>query len=138
MYKPFSFFSHSAAILIEPSQSYLWFPHGHFPPLQHRLGRLFSPTNGVQPRGMQSISNLTRGLQFRGLHSYLGIKVLNKLIVSLCTCYLVLVYCNPYKQSAQQLSEGREKSNTHDQKAPTGEVLYHQTVMSLRSLFSNS
>lgn len=117
--KPFSFFSHSAAILIEPSQSHLWFPDGHFPPLQHKLGRLFSPTH-VQPRSMQSISNLTRGLQLHGFHSYLGIKVLNKLIVSLCTCCLVLDYCNPYKQSAQQLSQGREKSNTHDQKAPNG------------------
>lgn len=45
MYKPFSFLSHSAASLIEPSPSHLSFPDGHFPPLQHKLGRLFSPTN---------------------------------------------------------------------------------------------
>lgn len=106
MYKPFSFFSHSAVILTEPPQSHLWFPDGHFPPLQHKLGRSLSPTNGVQPRGMQSSSNLTQGLQLHGLQSHLGIKVLNKLIVSLCTFCLVLVYCNPYKPSAQQLSQG--------------------------------
>lgn len=138
MYKPFSFFSHSAVILTEAPQSHLWFPDGHFPPLQHKLGRSLSPTNGVQPRGMQSSSNLTQGLQLHGLQSHLGIKVLNKLIVSLCTFCLVLVYCNPYKPSAQQLSQGREKSNTRDQKASTGQVLYNQTLMSLRSLFSNS
>lgn len=55
-------------------------------------------------------SVLTRGLQVQGLHSYLRIKVLNKWIVFLCTSYLVLVYCNPYRQSAQQLSQGREKN----------------------------
>jgi len=80
-----------------------------FPPPHHSLGGLFSTTNGMQPRGMQSIFCPHSRITSAWSPLLLRITVLNKLIVLLCTCYLVLVYCNPYRQLAHSSVRGERR-----------------------------